>query len=61
MGSTVSRIEKEFILNSACDNGIPLRLSGNMKRIIGQLASVDEEYIIISSEESLSECFTAGR
>jgi c-di-GMP-binding flagellar brake protein YcgR len=60
MGSTVSRIEKEFILNSVCDNGIPLRLSGNMKRIIGQVASVDEEYIVISSEESLSECFTAG-
>ncbi len=60
MGSTVSRIEKEFILNSVCDNAIPLRLSGNKKRIIGKLKSADEEYIVITSEESLSGCFTAG-
>lgn len=60
MGNTVSRIEKEFILNSVCDNGIPIRLSGNKKRTIGQLLSVDEEYIVLSSEESLSEYFAPG-
>ena len=60
MGSTVSRIEKEFILNSVCDKGIPLRLSGTKARIIGQVASVDEEYIVITSDESLSDCFVAG-
>ncbi len=60
MGSTVSRIEKEFILNSVCDKGIPLRLSGTKSRIIGELSSVDDEYIVITSDESLSDCFAAG-
>lgn len=60
MGSTVSRIEKEFILNSVCDKRIALRLSGTKQRVFGQLESVDEEYILLSSEEPLSDYFTAG-
>jgi len=60
MGTTISRIEKEFILNSVCDNGIQLRLSGYKVRTFGYLKAVDDEYIVIGSEQPLSECFSAG-
>ena len=60
MGSTVSRIEKEFILNSVCDKGILLRLSGDKKRVLGRIESVDDDYILIASDESLSDYFIAG-
>ncbi len=60
MGNTISRIEKEFILNSVCDNAIPLRLSGEKMRIFARVESVDEEFIIISSDEPLAESFKPG-
>ena len=60
MGTTVSRIEKEFILNSVCDNAIPLRLSGNKVRVFGRLKSVDEEYITIEPDGPVSKRFPVG-
>ncbi|MBN1686603.1 MAG: PilZ domain-containing protein [Spirochaetales bacterium] len=60
MGTTVSRIEKEFILNSVCDNAIPLRLSGRKARAFGRLKSVDEEYVVIGSDEPLADLFRPG-
>lgn len=60
MGTTISRIEKEFILNSVCDNAIRLRLSGYKVRTFGYLKSVDEEYIMIGADEPLSAYFSVG-
>ena len=60
MGSTISRIEREFILNSVCDNAIPLKLSGYKVKASGTLETVDDDFIIISSEEGVEELFPVG-
>ena len=43
MGKAISRIEKEFILNSVCDNAIPLRIHGYKVQTNGIIKSVDDD------------------
>ena len=60
MGNAVSRIEREFILNSVCDNEIPLKLSGAKVRSSGMLDSVEDDIVIISGDDDLPAIFPRG-
>lgn len=60
MGSQISRIEKEFILNSVMDNEIPVSLRGD--RIIekGHIQSIDEDFISIRVAGQAMTSFAPG-
>ncbi|MBT3274244.1 MAG: DUF1577 domain-containing protein [Spirochaetales bacterium] len=60
MGIEISRIEKEFILNSVCDKSIPLRFHGSKIQTHGFLKAVNDDYIILSGEPDLETLFPAG-
>lgn len=60
MGIEVSRIEKEFILNSVSDHQIQLRLTGEKKQSIGDLKSIDEDFIEVSGQQDLPILFPSG-
>jgi hypothetical protein len=60
MGSTIGRIEKEFILNSVCDHAIPLSISAYKLKEPGILKVLDDDYLLISGEKELGSSFPAG-
>ncbi len=61
MGSTIGRIEKEFILNSVCDNAIPLRISAYKQQEPGLLKSLEDDCLVISGEKDVELRFPLGR
>lgn len=60
MGSTIGRIEKEFVLNSVCDNSVPLKISAYKLRESGQLKTIEDDYLVISGDAGIYELFPAG-
>lgn len=60
MGSTIGRIEKEFILNSVCDHAIPLRISAYKSQGSGLLKILDDDWLLISGEKELGRSFPVG-
>ena len=60
MGSEISRIEKEFILNSVSDNGIPVRVHGNKLHSAASIKSVNEDFVEIVVEGPTDSLIAVG-
>ena len=60
MGNEISRIEREFVLNSVCDNGISIRIHGHKVQTTSLIKAVDEEYVVLAGETGLDTLFPAG-
>ncbi len=60
MGSTIGRIEKEFILNSVCDNVIPLRISAYKQHKPGLLKTLEYDCFGLSGDIDVELRFPVG-
>ncbi len=60
MGSQISRIEKEFVLNTVLDKQMELRLHGNQVEGRGQIERIDEDTIVVSTASHAEERYSPG-